>query len=216
MDSQLKWPAATWFDAMTDGSQSGPAAPTDEAIEIVTFRLMEGATFAHFADANREVDAWLLRQPGFRSRRIGQPHGSCIVDLLFRAAASLVLAQWWGRRFACVAPDRRRRAVLPPHRGARNDTKPDWVVDEVIRFQAPPKGSGRPRSDSDDPSRQKFRQDETNPAKKTMSKTKGIVDLDSFSFPPTGCSFADANTHPMMNITPDIWSANRSESNAWV
>lgn len=68
---------------MAKNKISGHAAPTDEAIEIVTFRLMQGVTFVDFVDANREVDAWLLLQPGFRSRRIGEQPGHCIVDLLF-------------------------------------------------------------------------------------------------------------------------------------
>ena len=53
-----------------------------EAIEIVTFRLVEGASFAGFVEANREVDAWLPLQPGFRSRRIGQERSGCVVDVL--------------------------------------------------------------------------------------------------------------------------------------
>lgn len=53
-----------------------------EAVEIVTFRLMQGTSFAGFVRANREVDAWLLLQPGFRSRRIGQQPGRCVVDVL--------------------------------------------------------------------------------------------------------------------------------------
>jgi hypothetical protein len=61
-----------WSDAM----------PESEAIEIVTFRLARGISFADFVAANREVDAWLKRQPGFRSRRIAQERGSCVVDVL--------------------------------------------------------------------------------------------------------------------------------------
>lgn len=61
---------------------AGDAAPADEAIEIVTFRLMPGVSFADFVAANREVDAWLRLQPGFRSRRIGEQPGPRIVDLL--------------------------------------------------------------------------------------------------------------------------------------
>lgn len=86
MGSRLKWPADMWFDAMTKHRQAAPAAPTDEAIEIVTFRVMEGVTFDDFVEANREVDAWLRLQPGFRSRRIGEQAGRYIVDLLFWAS----------------------------------------------------------------------------------------------------------------------------------
>lgn len=61
-----------WSDAM----------PDSEAIEIVTFRLVRGASFADFVGANREVDAWLALQPGFRSRRIAQERGAGVVDVL--------------------------------------------------------------------------------------------------------------------------------------
>lgn len=53
-----------------------------EAIEIVTFRLVRGVAFADLVNANQEVDAWLKLQPGFRSRRITEEHGSCVVDVL--------------------------------------------------------------------------------------------------------------------------------------
>lgn len=53
-----------------------------EAIEIVSFQLVQGTSFSAFVDANREIDAWLLLQPGFRSRRIAQQAGSHVVDLL--------------------------------------------------------------------------------------------------------------------------------------
>lgn len=56
---------------------------TNGAVEIVTFRLMPGIAFADFVDANREIDAWLLLQPGFRSRQLREQSGRCIVDLLF-------------------------------------------------------------------------------------------------------------------------------------
>lgn len=53
-----------------------------DAIEIVTFSLVRGASFADFVEANRDVDAWLERQPGFRWRRIAEAHGACVVDVL--------------------------------------------------------------------------------------------------------------------------------------
>ena len=58
------------------------ALAASEAVEIVTFRLVRGVSFAEFVEANRDVDAWLLRQPGFRSRRIGAQPGPCVVDVL--------------------------------------------------------------------------------------------------------------------------------------
>lgn len=61
-----------WSDGMT----------ASEAIEIVTFRLVRGVSFAGFVDANREVDVWLKRQPGFRSRRIAEELNSYVLDIL--------------------------------------------------------------------------------------------------------------------------------------
>jgi hypothetical protein len=61
-----------WSDAMMES----------EAIEIVTFLLVQGVSFADFVEANRDVDAWLALQPGFRSRRIAQEHGTRVVDVL--------------------------------------------------------------------------------------------------------------------------------------
>jgi len=55
----------------------------NEAIEITTFKLIRKATLTDFIAANADVDAWLLRQPGFRSRRIAQRDNGVIVDLLF-------------------------------------------------------------------------------------------------------------------------------------
>jgi hypothetical protein len=60
------------FDAMRDKG----------AIEIVTFRLVRGISFAGFVEANREVDAWLELQPGFRSRWIAEERDACVVDVL--------------------------------------------------------------------------------------------------------------------------------------
>jgi hypothetical protein len=57
-------------------------APAGEGVEIVMFRLVRGATFAEFVDANREVDAWLQQQNGFKWRRIGEQPGRRVVDLL--------------------------------------------------------------------------------------------------------------------------------------
>jgi hypothetical protein len=61
-----------WSDAMA----------ANEAIEIVTFRLVRGVTFAGFVDANQEVDAWLKLQPGFRSRRIAEEGNAYVLDVL--------------------------------------------------------------------------------------------------------------------------------------
>ena len=54
----------------------------NEAIEITTFRLVKGCTTARFVDANRDVDAWLRQQPGFRSRRITVQQDGKVTDVL--------------------------------------------------------------------------------------------------------------------------------------
>lgn len=59
-----------------------------EAIEIVTFCLVRGASFADFVEANREVDAWLTLQPGFRSRRIADEGNACVLDILLWTSAA--------------------------------------------------------------------------------------------------------------------------------
>jgi len=56
-------------------------APTLDAVEVTTFRLT-GCTLAEFIEANTEVDDWLRRQPGFRSRRIAERDDGEIVDVL--------------------------------------------------------------------------------------------------------------------------------------
>jgi len=51
-----------------------------EAVEITTFKL-KGYTCQQFIEANEEVDLFLKRQPGFKSRRIFEQDG-VIVDML--------------------------------------------------------------------------------------------------------------------------------------
>ncbi|MDP9123430.1 MAG: hypothetical protein M3N82_02340 [Pseudomonadota bacterium] len=51
------------------------------AVEVTIFRL-NGCTRAEFFEANWEVDDWLRRQPGFRSRRIAERDDGEIVDVL--------------------------------------------------------------------------------------------------------------------------------------
>lgn len=51
------------------------------AIEITTFKL-RGHSFETFIAANAEIDAWLQRQPGFRSRRIAEREDGTVVDML--------------------------------------------------------------------------------------------------------------------------------------
>lgn len=57
-----------------------------EAIEVTTFRL-NGHSCQEFIAANADIDAWLKRQPGFRSRRIVERDDGTIVDVLIWASA---------------------------------------------------------------------------------------------------------------------------------
>lgn len=57
-----------------------------QAIEVTTFKLSPGVTAADFIRANSVVDAWLLNQPGFVSRRIAQRGDGMIIDMLIWAS----------------------------------------------------------------------------------------------------------------------------------
>lgn len=53
-----------------------------EAIEITTFKLVKGHSSDDFIAANADIDVWLKRQPGFRSRRIAVQDDDTLVDML--------------------------------------------------------------------------------------------------------------------------------------
>lgn len=53
-----------------------------EAIEITTFKLVKGYSAEDFVAANADIDIWLKRQPGFRSRRIAMQEDGTVVDML--------------------------------------------------------------------------------------------------------------------------------------
>jgi hypothetical protein len=58
-----------------------------EAMELTTFKLSPGLTLADFLAANTDVDAWLLEQPGFITRRIAQRADGAVIDMLIWASA---------------------------------------------------------------------------------------------------------------------------------
>jgi len=66
----------------TKAPESARQRETSEAVEITTFRLADGLDVAGFIEANRDIDAWLLQQPGFVSRRICQREDGLVVDML--------------------------------------------------------------------------------------------------------------------------------------
>jgi hypothetical protein len=53
-----------------------------QAIEVTTFKLQPGLTGADFVLTNSDVDAWLLKQPGFISRRLAERDDGVIIDML--------------------------------------------------------------------------------------------------------------------------------------
>jgi len=59
-----------------------PNAQSLPAMEINIFQLIEGVSLDEFLRANRCVDVWLRRQPGFRSRQIAQQSDGTLIDVL--------------------------------------------------------------------------------------------------------------------------------------
>ena len=53
-----------------------------EALEITTFRLASGLTGADFVKANKDINGYLRRQPGFRWRRIIDDGDGTITDIV--------------------------------------------------------------------------------------------------------------------------------------
>jgi len=56
--------------------------PSAGAVEVTTFRLVDGVGMADFILANTDIDAWLRRQPGFRSRHICERGDGSVLDML--------------------------------------------------------------------------------------------------------------------------------------
>lgn len=59
-----------------------------EALEITTFRLVNGLTVADFIAANADIDEYLRRQPGFSWRRIAEDNDGTIIDIVAWASAA--------------------------------------------------------------------------------------------------------------------------------
>ena len=93
-----------------------------EAIEVTTFKLSRGLTMADFIAANIDVDAWLLNQPGFVSRRIAQRDDGVVIDMLI----------WKSARHGEDAAGRLMEELVssPVHAGIDQDTV-SWTVSPV-------------------------------------------------------------------------------------
>jgi hypothetical protein len=96
-----------------------------QAIEVTTFKLQRGLMTEDFLLANTDVDAWLLKQPGFISRRIAQRDDGVIVDVLV-----------W--KSVADGEDRAARLMVEladsPVHAAIDQRTVDWTVSPVHRL----------------------------------------------------------------------------------
>ncbi len=53
-----------------------------EVLEVTTFTLVAGLTGADFVAANKDIDEYLKRRPGFRWRRITEDDDGTIMDIV--------------------------------------------------------------------------------------------------------------------------------------
>jgi hypothetical protein len=97
-----------------------------EAVEITTFRLAAGLSMKRFIKANEDIDAWLLEQPGFVSRRICQREDGTVVDVLVWKSAAA------GRKAANGVVT--EMAHSPVH-AAIDQSTVDWSVSSVCHTQ---------------------------------------------------------------------------------
>lgn len=93
-----------------------------KAIEVTTFRLTSGLTVADFITANTDVDAWLLNQPGFVSRRIAQHDDGVVIDMLIWA--SVQDGEEGARRLMAELAD-------SPVHAAIDQSTIDWTVSPI-------------------------------------------------------------------------------------
>jgi hypothetical protein len=92
------------------------------AIEITTFRLAAGMKMRGFIKANKDIDAWLLTQPGFVSRQICQRDDGNVIDVLVWKSAAA------GRRAAAGVVT--EMAQSPVH-AAIDQSTVDWSLSPV-------------------------------------------------------------------------------------
>lgn len=53
------------------------------AIEFTSFKLIQGKSINDFIEVNHDIDRWLKKQKGFRSRHISQNEDGLVLDILF-------------------------------------------------------------------------------------------------------------------------------------
>lgn len=97
------------------------------ALEITSFRLVKNATMTDFIAANEDVDTWLQRQPGFKSRWIVERDDHVVVDVLLWTSVELA-REAMGRLMAELA-DSPVHALIDQRTVA-------WTVSEVGHFVA--------------------------------------------------------------------------------
>ena len=52
------------------------------AIELTTMHLTPGCTLEDFRNANRPIDTWIVKQPGFVSRTLAQDGDGVVIDIV--------------------------------------------------------------------------------------------------------------------------------------
>jgi hypothetical protein len=92
------------------------------AIEITSFKLRD-CTAAQFVTANAELDLWLKRQPGFRSRSIAERADGVIWDVLVWDSVAL------GEASAARLMDEQRDSVV---HGLIDMRTVCWTVSPVL------------------------------------------------------------------------------------
>jgi hypothetical protein len=103
------------------------------AIEITSFRL-RCCSPAQFIAANAELDVWLGRQPGFRSRTIAERADGFILDVLVWDSVEL------GEASAARLMDELRDSVVHTLIDMRTVT---WTVSPVLHAFSVPSGLAR-------------------------------------------------------------------------
>ena len=73
---------------------------TQEAVELCTFKLNEGSDTSDFEASNKEVDAWINQQEGFKYRSLSQKEDGSWIDIVYWD--SMAAAQKAGESFMSV------------------------------------------------------------------------------------------------------------------
>ncbi|MBB3392307.1 hypothetical protein FHT82_005088 [Rhizobium sp. BK275] len=93
------------------------------AIEITSFRLKDGLVAQDFLAANADVEPWLRRQPGFRSRIMVEHEDGTITDMVI----------WDTARQASDSASRLMRELADsPVHAVIDQTTVSWTIGSVF------------------------------------------------------------------------------------